>query len=121
VEQNARQAYVLLRVIFTVIPIAVGLDKNLHLLTDWNKYLSPHFAAILGGQTVLAMRAAGVLEIIVGIGVAWKPRIFSYVVFFWLCGIILNLLLLGGYYDIAVRDVGLAVAALALARLSATR
>jgi hypothetical protein len=120
-ERNARQAYLLLKFIFTVIPIAVGLDKNFHLLTDWNKYLSPQFAAILGSQTVLAMRAAGVMEIIVGIGVALKPKIFSYVVFAWLCGIILNLLLLGGYYDVAARDLGLAFSALALAKLSATR
>jgi len=115
---TGRQAFNILRFGFTVAPIVAGLDKFLHLLTDWDKYLAPSVNAMLGGHGHQFMLAVGVIEIIAGIGVALKPRIFAYVVAGWLLGIILNLVITGGYLDIALRDLGLMLGALALGRLS---
>jgi hypothetical protein len=112
------QAYQILHVAFTVAPILAGLDKFFHLLTNWDQYLAPVVNRILGGHGHAFMLAVGVIEIVAGIGVALWPRVFAYVVFAWLLGIIVNLLLIPGYYDIALRDLGLSLAALALARLS---
>jgi hypothetical protein len=114
----ARQAFLLLRTIFAVAPVLFGLDKFLGLLTDWPQYLAPQVDAVIPGTAQQAMLAVGVVEIIAGLLVAVLPRIGGYVVAAWLAGIILNLLLLGNYYDVALRDVGLLVAALALARLA---
>jgi uncharacterized membrane protein YphA (DoxX/SURF4 family) len=113
------QAYRLLHVAFVVAPIVAGLDKFSHLLVDWDKYLAPIAGQVLGGHGHEFMLAVGVIEIVAGIGVLLKPRIFAYVVAVWLLGIIVNLLLIQGYYDIALRDVGLCLAAIALGRLSA--
>jgi hypothetical protein len=113
------QAYQLLHVAFVVAPILAGLDKFVYLLVDWDKYLAPIAVQVLGGHGREFMLAVGVIEIVAGIGVLLKPRIFAYVVAIWLLGIIGNLLLIPGYYDIALRDVGLCLAALALGRLSA--
>jgi hypothetical protein len=113
------QAYQLLHVAFVVAPILAGLDKFFHLLVDWDKYLAPIAVQVLGGHGHEFMLGVGVIEIIAGIGVLLKPRIFACVVAIWLLGIIGNLLLIPGYYDIALRDVGLCLAALALGRLSA--
>lgn len=115
----AYQAYQILRFAFTVAPIIAGLDKFLHLLTNWDQYLAPSVNRMLGGNGHLFMQAAGVIEIIAGIGIFIKPKIFGYVVGLWLLGIIINLLLIPGYFDIALRDLGLALGAFALARLSA--
>jgi hypothetical protein len=115
----AYQAYLLLHVAFVVAPILAGLDKFFYLLVDWDKYLAPIAVQVLGGHGHEFMLAVGVIEIIAGIGVLLKPRIFAYVIAIWLLGIIGNLLLIPGYYDIALRDVGLCLAALALGRLSA--
>jgi hypothetical protein len=115
----AYQAYQLLRVAFVVAPIVAGLDKFFHLLVNWDQYLAPIAARILGGYGHQFMLAVGVIEIIAGIGVLLKPKIFAYVVAAWLVGIIVNLLLIPGYYDIALRDVGLCLGAIALGRLSA--
>jgi uncharacterized membrane protein YphA (DoxX/SURF4 family) len=112
----AYQAYQLLHLGFIAAPILAGLDKYLEILTDWDKYLAPVFANLLGAETF--MLVVGIIEIVAGIGVAVKPRIFAYVVAAWLAGIILNLLLLGDYYDVALRDLGLMLGALALGRLS---
>lgn len=112
----ARQAYQLLRWGFVVLPIVAGADKFLKLLTEWHQYLAPVFARWFGAEGF--MYAVGAIEIAAGIGVALKPRIFAYVVAAWLAGIVFNLLLIPGYYDVALRDVGLIVAALALGRLS---
>ena len=112
----ARQAYQILHFGFTVAPIIAGLDKFTNLLTDWTQYLAPFVGDIVGAQTF--MYIVGVIEIVAGIGVAIKPRIFAYVVAAWLVGIILNLLLLGDYFDVALRDLGLALGALALGRLA---
>jgi uncharacterized membrane protein YphA (DoxX/SURF4 family) len=99
--------------------VLAGLDKFLGLLTNWDKYLAPEVNRALGGRGHEFMLAVGVIEIIAGIGVLIKPKIFAYVVAVWLLGIIVNLLLVGGYLDVALRDLGLMLGALALARLSA--
>ena len=115
-----RQAYWILRAGFTVAPILAGLDKFFHVLVDWDKYLAPSVNTLLGGNGHAFMLAVGVIEIVAGIGVALRPRIFAYVVAAWLLGIIVNLLLIPGYFDVALRDLGLALGALALGRLSQT-
>jgi hypothetical protein len=115
----AYQAYQILRIGFTVAPILAGLDKFLDLLTDWDKYLAPVVNRTLGGHGHEFMLAVGVIEIIAGVGVLIKPKIFAYVVGLWLLGIIVNLLLIPGYFDVALRDLGLSLGAFALARLSA--
>src|SRR5437762_2246990 len=114
----AGQAFLLLRTVFTVAPVLFGLDKFFGLLTDWERYLAPQFDALIPGTAHQAMLAVGVVEILAGLLVAVLPRIGGYVVAAWLAGIIVNLLLVGGFYDIALRDFGLLVAALALARLA---
>jgi hypothetical protein len=119
VGNPAYQAYQILRIGFTVAPIIAGLDKFLHVLVNWNLYLAPSVNNMLGGYGNQFMLAVGVIEVIAGIGVFFKPRIFAYVVSLWLVGIIINLLMAGGFYDIALRDLGLSLGALALARLSA--
>jgi hypothetical protein len=115
---GAHQAFLLLRTVFTVAPILFGLDKFLGVLTDWDRYLAPQFDALVPGTAHQAMLAVGVVEILAGVLVAVAPRIGGYVVALWLAGIILNLLLLGDFYDVALRDFGLLVGALALARLA---
>ena len=117
---STRQAFLLLRSVFTVAPVLFGLDKFFGLLTDWPQYLAPQIDAIVPGTAQQAMLAVGVVEIVAGLLVAVRPRIGGYVVAAWLAGIIVNLLLLGDYYDVALRDFGLLVAALALARLADT-
>jgi hypothetical protein len=113
-----REAFLLLRSIFTIAPILFGLDKFLGLLTDWERYLAPQVDALVPGTAHQAMLAVGVVEIVAGLVVAVRPRIGGYVVAAWLAGIIVNLLLIGGFADIALRDFGLLVGALALARLA---
>jgi hypothetical protein len=113
------QAFWILRVGFTAAPIIAGVDKFAHALTDWDKYLAPQVNNLLHGHGHQFMMAVGVIEIIAGVGVALLPRVFGYIVALWLLGIIGNLLLFPGYYDIALRDLGLCLGALALARLGA--
>jgi len=117
-SSGARQAFMILRFGFTVAPILAGLDKFFDLLVDWDKYLSPMANNVLGGHGHQFMMAVGVVEIVAGIGVALKPRVFAYIVAIWLLLIILNLLSIPGYYDVALRDLGLLLGALALGRLS---
>jgi hypothetical protein len=117
---GAHQAYLLLRTVFTIAPIAFGLDKFFNLLTDWEGYLAPWINDIVPGDAHAAMLMVGVVEIVAGIVVALRPQFGGYLVAAWLAGIILNLLTLGDYYDVALRDFGLFVAALALARLAAS-
>ncbi|MGZ6697859.1 MAG: hypothetical protein ACXVFL_19765 [Solirubrobacteraceae bacterium] len=117
----AEQAFLLLRTAFTVAPIVVGLDKFFGVLTDWTRYLAPWINDILPGSASAAMHAVGVVEIAAGLLVAVRPRWGAYVVAAWLGGIIFDLLTYSGYYDIAVRDFGLLVGALALGRLAAGR
>lgn len=118
-RDGAYQAFLLLRTVFTVAPIAFGLDKFFNLLTDWPQYLAPAIDGLVPGTAQQAMLAVGVVEIAAGVLVAVRPRIGGYVVALWLAGIIGNLLLIGGFADIALRDFGLLVSALALARLGA--
>jgi hypothetical protein len=115
----AYQAYQILHVGFTAAPVIAGADKFFHLLTNWDQYLAPVVARLspIGGHGF--MLAVGVIEIIAGLLVALKPKIGGYVVALWLWGIIINLLLIPNYFDIALRDFGLSLGALALARLSA--
>src|SRR5690242_4423136 len=115
------EAFRILRVGFTVAPIVAGLDKFLHLLTDWDKYLPPVVSNTLGIRPHTFMSIVGVIEIIAGVIVAVKPRFGGYLVAAWLFGIIVDLILLGGYLDVALRDFGLLLAALALARLAKTK
>ncbi|GAA4888050.1 DoxX family membrane protein [Tessaracoccus lubricantis] len=121
VRIGSQQAFLLLRTIFTVAPILFGLDKFLNLLTDWTMYLAPLATDIVPVSPQVFMYVVGVVEIIAGILVAINPKIGSLVVAAWLLGIIVNLLILGGYYDVALRDFGLLVGALALNRLSTRR
>ena len=112
------QAYQILRTGFTVAPIVAGLDKFFHLLVNWDQYLPPSINNLIGGYGHELMLAVGVIEIAAGLGVAFKPRLFAYVVSAWLLLIVVNLLMIPGYFDVALRDFGLALGALALARLS---
>jgi len=115
-----RQAFLLLRTVFTVAPVLFGLDKFANLLTDWERYLAPRINDLVPGSAHAAMLAVGVVEVVAGIAVAVRPRFGAYLVAAWLLGIIVNLLTLGDFYDVALRDFGLFVAALALARLAAS-
>ena len=115
---GAREAFALLRTVFTVAPILFGLDKFLGLLADWEQYLAPWVDGVVPGTAHQAMLAVGVVEVAAGVLVAVAPRLGGYVVALWLAGIIVNLVTLGAYYDVALRDFGLLVGALALARLA---
>ena len=115
----AAQAFLVLRIAFTVAPILFGLDKFAEILTDdWARYLSSEFNSILPGNADDAMSIVGVIEVFAGLVVAVAPRYGSILVAGWLGGIIVNLLLVGGYGDIALRDFGLMLGALTLARLA---
>ncbi|MDQ0144907.1 MULTISPECIES: hypothetical protein [Pseudarthrobacter] len=114
----ARQAFLLLRTVFTVAPILFGLDKFTNILTHWTMYLAPQATAIVPLQPQTFMYIVGVVEVIAGLAVAVRPKYGSVIVAAWLAGIIVNLLLLGSFYDVALRDFGLLVGALALNRLS---
>lgn len=114
----AFQAFVLLRTAFTLAPILFGLDKFFDVLTDWSRYLAPRIDDLVPGTAHQAMLAVGIVEIAAGILVALRPHIGGWVVAAWLAGIIVNYLLVPGFYDIALRDFGLLVAAVALARLA---
>jgi hypothetical protein len=114
----AYQAYLILYAGYIALPILAGLDKFFHVLVNWDVYLAPLVTDILPVTAATFMRAVGVIEIAAGLLVALFPRIGAYVVTLWLWGIIVNLLLVPSFYDIALRDFGLSLGALALARLS---
>jgi uncharacterized membrane protein len=111
-------AFWMLRIGFVVLPLWMGIDKFTNTLTDWTGYLAPWIVDLLPFTAQTTMYIVGVVEIVAALGIAIKPRIAAYVVAAWLAGIIVNLLTLSGFYDVALRDVGLLVAALALAALS---
>jgi hypothetical protein len=115
----AYQAFWLLRLGFTVAPILFGIDKFAHVLVNWDKYLAPEFTDLFNVEAHTLMYAVGAIEIVAGLVVLLSPRFGGYLVAAWLAGIITNLLLIGDYYDIALRDFGLLLAALTLARLAA--
>ena len=114
----AYHAYRILHFGLVVAPILAGLDKFFHLLVNWDQYLPDVVAKMSPIPAHTLMLVVGVIEIVAGIGVAIKPRIFAYVVAAWLAVIIINLLLIPGYFDVALRDFGLLLAALALGVLS---
>jgi hypothetical protein len=114
----AYQAFTLLRVGFTVAPILFGLDKFLDWLVDWRIYLAPEINDLIPGNAHQAMLIVGVVEIVAGLVVAVRPRFGGYLVAAWLAAIIVNLLLQADFYDVALRDFGLLIGALALARLA---
>ncbi len=114
----SHQAYQILHLGFTVLPILAGLDKFFEVLADWDRYLAPLFPRILGISPETFMSVVGVIEVVAGLVVFFKPRFGGYLVMAWLWGIILNLLLIPGYYDVALRDFGLSLGALSLARLA---
>src|SRR5215218_9262386 len=117
-DNPAYQAYLVLRSGFVVAPILFGLDKFTNLLTEWTAYLAPAIDRLVPGSAASAMLAVGVVEIVAGLVVAVRPKVGGYLVAAWLAGIIANLLLLGDRYDVALRDFGLLLAVLALARLA---
>ena len=117
-SRPAYEAYRILHLAFIVAPIAAGLDKFFNVLVNWEQYLPPFVNKLTGGHGHELMLAVGVIEIVAGLGVAFKPKVFAYVVSIWLLLIVVNLLMIPGYYDVALRDFGLALGALALARLS---
>jgi hypothetical protein len=112
------QAFLLLRIGFTAAPILFGIDKFFNLMTDWPKYLAPWVNDIVPGSGQQVMYVVGAVEIVAGLVVALKPRYGGYLVALWLAGIVLNLLTYSGWYDVALRDFGLLLAALTLARLA---
>jgi hypothetical protein len=115
------QAFLLLRIAFTVAPIVFGLDKFAGVLTDdWTRYLAPAFDDVIPGTASDAMHIVGAVEIVAGLVVAVAPRFGGLLVAGWLGGIIVNLLVVGGYGDVALRDFGLLLGALTLARLAAS-
>jgi hypothetical protein len=117
-DDPAYQAFWLLRIGFTVAPILFGLDKFAEVMTDWEKYLAPWVNDLVPGSAQQAMYVVGVVEVVAGLTVALLPRFGGYLVAAWLLGIIVNLLSIGGYADVALRDFGLLLAALTLARLA---
>ena len=118
IDSPAFQAFCLLRVGFTIAPILFGIDKFAHVLVDWDKYLAPRLSDHLPGTPHQVMYVVGIIEIVAGLVVALRPRFGGYLVAAWLLGIIVNLLLIPGFYDVALRDFGLLIAAVALARLA---
>jgi hypothetical protein len=117
-QDPAYQAFWLLRIGFVVAPIVFGLDKFFHVLVDWDHYLAPEFVDLFNTEAHTLMYAVGAIEIVAGLVVAVRPRFGGYLVAAWLAGIIFNLLLMADYYDIALRDFGLLLAALTFARLA---
>jgi len=114
----AYQAFLMLSSVFTVAPIAFGLDKFANLLVHWPIYLAPWINGIVPGTAQQAMYAVGVIEVVAGIAVAVAPRFGAWLVAAWLAAIVVNLLTFPGFFDIALRDFGLLVAAIALVRLA---
>jgi uncharacterized membrane protein YphA (DoxX/SURF4 family) len=117
-DDPAYQAFLTLRVGFTVLPIVMGVDKFFNNLVDWEKYLAHWILNISPFTATGTMHLVGIIEIAAGILVAIKPRYFAYLVAAWLGGIILDLLTYSGFYDVALRDFGLLLAALTLGRLA---
>jgi uncharacterized membrane protein YphA (DoxX/SURF4 family) len=114
----AYQAFMLLRIGFTVAPILFGIDKFANVMVNWEQYLAPWIRELSPLSATHTMYVVGVIEIIAGVAVAIKPRYAAYIVAAWLGGIIINLLTYSGYYDVALRDFGLLLGALTLARLA---
>jgi hypothetical protein len=117
-QSPSYQAYQILHIAFVVAPLLAGVDKFFHFLVNWDQYLSPIVTQILPVSGRTFMLGVGIVEIVAALLVAFMPAIGGMVVGAWLCGIILNLLTIPGYYDVALRDLGLALGAFALSRLA---
>ena len=117
-DNPAYQAFWLLRIGLTVAPILFGLDKFAHALVDWDIYLAPEFSDLFNAEAHTLMYFVGAIEVLAGLVVLVRPRFGGYLVAAWLTGIIVNLLMMADFYDIALRDFGLVLAALTLARLA---
>jgi uncharacterized membrane protein YphA (DoxX/SURF4 family) len=111
-------AFLLMRIGYAVLPVWMGVDKFANSMTYWPHYLAPWIVGLLPFSAETAMYVVGAIEIVAGIAVAIKPRYASYIVTLWLAGIIINLLTYSGFYDVALRDFGLLLGALTLARLA---
>ena len=118
VKDPAFQAFLVLRSAFTLAPILFGADKFMHLLVNWDRYLAPVIATMSPVSVHVTMDVVGAVEIVAGVVVALAPRFGAPLVSLWLLGIVVNLLLVPGYYDIALRDFGLMLGALTLGRLA---
>jgi len=112
------EAYQTLHLAFVVAPLVAGADKFFHFLVNWDQYLSPLVTRMLPVSAHTFMLGVGVIEVVAALLVAFMPAVGGVVVGAWLCGIIVNLLSIPGYYDIALRDLGLALGAFALSRLA---
>ncbi|HSW72839.1 MAG TPA: hypothetical protein VLG44_05480 [Chlamydiales bacterium] len=117
-HDSSYSAFRLLQVAFIIAPILAGFDKFFNLMTNWSQYLSPLAMKILHNHDRPFMMIVGVVEIIVGIGMIFKPRVFAYIAAAWIFLIFINLLIAGAYLDIALRDLGLCLGAIALGQLS---
>lgn len=115
---KAYSAFRVIQIAFVIVPIIAGLDKFFYFFADWSHYLSPTAMSILQGHDRGFMMLVGVIEIIAGLGVIFYPKVFAYIVSLWLLLIVINLLMLGHYYDIAVRDIGLLLSAFGLGKLA---
>jgi len=118
-KEPARQAYEILHWGFVAAPVIAGIDKFMHILTNWDDYLAPVIAGALPISAHAFMLIVGAIEIVAGLVVALRPRVGAYIVAAWLVGIMVNLVLRGHALDVVLRDFGLCLGALALARLSA--
>src|SRR5437773_5605961 len=119
--QNAGQVQQLLKYTYGLVPIVAGLDKFTNLLTDWKNYLAPSISNMLPFSPSVFMSIVGVIEIVAGVIVLIRPRVGGFIVMAWLIAIALNLLISGHYYDVAVRDLVMAIGAFSLAKLSVVR
>lgn len=117
-QLSAYHGYRVLKFAFVLTPVVVGLDKFFNVITNWEQYLSPAARYVLGSHVHLFMHCAGAFEILAGIGMLFRPQIFSYVISAWLLSIVINLLLTGTYFDIALRDFILVLCTFALGRFS---
>jgi hypothetical protein len=118
VSSPSYQAYQILHIAYSIAPIVAGLDKFYHFLVNWDTYLSPIVPRTLGISAHSFMLGVGVVEVLAGLMVAVVPRFGGWIVGLWLIGIVVNLLSIPAYFDIALRDFGLALGAFALSRLS---
>lgn len=118
IQDKGHQAFRILQFVFVVAPIIAGLDKFFYILADWSAFLSPFVMQIIQGHSRGFMMIVGAIEILVGIGMIFKPKVFAYTVSVWLLIIIINHLIAGRFLDIALRDFGLMLSAFALGKLS---
>ena len=115
---TARSVWSVLRITFVIVPIVAGADKFTDLLTNWDMYLNPSIASMLPLSAHVFMQIVGGIEIVAGLIVLAKPAVGGWIVMIWLICIALQLIAMGKYYDVAVRDLVMSIGAMSLARLS---